>query len=72
MKTTSRISILLSAIIVIVSHQVALAQDHAAKVQEVLTLAHKYGRFNGSAKRASMKWRAFSTARARPFSPNVS
>ena len=49
MKTTSRVSILLSAIIVIVSQQVVLAQDHAAKVQEVLTLAHKYRRFNGTA-----------------------
>ncbi len=49
MKTTSRVSILLSAIIVIVSQQVALAQDHAAKIQEVLTLAHKYRKFNGSA-----------------------
>jgi CubicO group peptidase (beta-lactamase class C family) len=27
----------------------ALAQDHAAKIQEVLTLAHKYRQFNGSA-----------------------
>ncbi len=27
----------------------ALAQDHAAKIQEVLTLAHKYKQFNGSA-----------------------
>ena len=29
--------------------QVALAQDHAAKVKEVLELAHKYRQFNGSA-----------------------
>ncbi|HEX3249835.1 MAG TPA: serine hydrolase domain-containing protein [Pyrinomonadaceae bacterium] len=28
---------------------VALAQDHAAKIQEVLALAHKYRQFNGSA-----------------------
>jgi CubicO group peptidase (beta-lactamase class C family) len=32
-----------------VSQQVALAQDPVAKVQEVLMLAHKYGRFNGTA-----------------------
>lgn len=29
--------------------QVALAQDHAAKIKEVLELAHKYRQFNGSA-----------------------
>ena len=52
MKTASRISItsiLLTAIVLFVSQQVALAQDHAAKVQEVLTLANKYRQFNGSA-----------------------
>ena len=37
------------AIILSVSHQVALAQDHAAKIQEILALAHKYQQFNGSA-----------------------
>src|SRR5829696_3225550 len=37
------------AIAVVVSHQTALAQDHAAKIQEVLALAHKYQQFNGSA-----------------------
>jgi CubicO group peptidase (beta-lactamase class C family) len=37
------------AIVLLVSHQAALAQDHAAKTQEVLALAHKYRQFNGSA-----------------------
>jgi len=31
------------------SERVVLAQDHAAKVQEVLALAHKYRQFNGAA-----------------------
>src|SRR5690242_21652995 len=34
---------------VLVQQQTALAQDHAAKIQEVLALAHKYRQFNGSA-----------------------
>ena len=33
----------------IVSQSVALAQDHAAKIQQVLELAHKYRQFNGTA-----------------------
>ena len=33
----------------LVQQQTALAQDHAAKIQEVLTLAQKYRQFNGSA-----------------------
>src|SRR5215211_7652318 len=37
------------AIIVCTSQQAALAQDHAAKIQEVLALAHKYRQFHGSA-----------------------
>jgi len=37
------------ALVLLVSHQVALAQDHAAKIQELLALAHKYRQFNGSA-----------------------
>jgi hypothetical protein len=45
MKITSRKSILLTAIILLVSQRVALAQDHAAKVQEVLTVANKYRQF---------------------------
>src|SRR5687767_15185907 len=52
MKKTLRISITLvlyAATILLVSQQAALAQDHAAKIQEVLTLAHKYRQFNGSA-----------------------
>src|SRR5688500_2003248 len=52
MKKTFRISIsfvLYAASILLASQQVALAQDHATKVQEVLTLAHKYRQFNGSA-----------------------
>ena len=37
------------ALVLLVSHQAALAQDHAAKIQELLALAHKYRQFNGSA-----------------------
>ena len=37
------------AIILLFSPQVIVAQDHAAKIQEVLALAHKYRQFNGSA-----------------------
>ena len=35
--------------IILVTFSTALAQDHATKVQEVLTLAHKYRQFNGAA-----------------------
>ena len=38
-----------AAILLSITHHAVLAQDHAAKVQEVLTLAHKYKQFNGSA-----------------------
>ena len=41
--------LLLCALILLVSQSAALAQDHAAKIQEVLALAHKYKQFNGSA-----------------------
>src|SRR5215213_5178822 len=37
------------AIILLVSANVVVAQDHAAKIQELLALAHKYRQFNGSA-----------------------
>jgi len=37
------------AVILLVSANVVVAQDHAAKVQELLALAHKYRQFNGSA-----------------------
>jgi len=37
------------AIILLVSQTAVLAQDHAAKIQEVLSVAHKYRQFNGSA-----------------------
>src|SRR5215213_1943830 len=37
------------ALIIFTSQHAALAQDKAAKIQEVLALAHKYGQFNGSA-----------------------
>ncbi|HEX7333125.1 MAG TPA: serine hydrolase [Pyrinomonadaceae bacterium] len=46
--TTSRM-ILCTAIILFIYPHVALAQDHAAKIQEVLALAHKYRQFNGAA-----------------------
>ena len=38
-----------TAILLLGCHAAALAQDHAAKIQEVLTLAQKYKQFNGSA-----------------------
>ena len=49
MISTSRKVLLYAAIILCIAQQAALAQDHAAKVQEVLALAHKYEQFNGSA-----------------------
>src|ERR1044071_10085908 len=39
----------LLCIIILVTCSTALAQDHAAKIQEVLELAHKYRQFNGAA-----------------------
>src|SRR5215217_7140689 len=38
-----------AAIILLMAQHAALAQDHAAKIQEVLALAHKYRQFNGAA-----------------------
>ncbi len=40
---------LYTAVLLVTFQQAALAQDHAAKIQEVLSLAHKYRQFNGSA-----------------------
>src|SRR5688500_19318035 len=40
--------ILCTAIILFIYPHVALAQDRAAKIQEVLALAHKYRQFNGA------------------------
>ncbi|HEX2270221.1 MAG TPA: serine hydrolase [Pyrinomonadaceae bacterium] len=37
-----------TAVLLIGFQHAALAQDHAAKIQEMLTLAHKYRQFNGS------------------------
>ena len=34
--------------IIFVSQQIVFAQDHAAKIQELLSLAHRYRQFNGS------------------------
>ena len=45
---SSRILICVATVVFIFQHA-ALAQDHAAKIQEVLALAHKYRQFNGSA-----------------------
>ena len=42
-------SVVYTAILLFVFQHIALAQDHAAKIQEVLALAHKYRQFNGSA-----------------------
>jgi CubicO group peptidase (beta-lactamase class C family) len=46
--------LLYAAVVLIVSQQIALgqdklAQDKVAKIQEILSLAHKYGQFNGTA-----------------------
>lgn len=38
-----------STLLLILLQGVALAQDHAAKIREALTLAHKYRQFHGSA-----------------------
>ena len=42
-------SVVCVAILLFAFQQLALAQDHAAKIQELLALAHKYRQFNGSA-----------------------
>jgi CubicO group peptidase (beta-lactamase class C family) len=51
MKKTLRISITFfyAAVMLLATQQAALAQDHAAKIQQVLELANKYRQFNGSA-----------------------
>ncbi|HEV2834138.1 MAG TPA: serine hydrolase domain-containing protein, partial [Pyrinomonadaceae bacterium] len=41
--------VLINVGLILVVCQTALAQEHAAKIQEVLALAHKYRQFNGSA-----------------------
>jgi len=41
--------LLLYAAVLLFSQHAALAQNHEAKIQEVLSLAHKYRQFNGSA-----------------------
>ena len=50
-KTPSRPArlVLYAAVALFVFQHAALAQDKAAKIQEVLSLAHKYGQFNGAA-----------------------
>src|ERR1044072_7355875 len=40
---------LYTALILAIAQSTALSQDHAAKIQEVLALAHKYQQFNGTA-----------------------
>jgi CubicO group peptidase (beta-lactamase class C family) len=49
MRNYSGTTRLLCLTILLVTCSTALAQDHAAKVQEVLVLAHKYRQFNGTA-----------------------
>jgi CubicO group peptidase (beta-lactamase class C family) len=49
MKKTLRVSVIFAAALLLFCQQAALAQDHAAKINEVLTLANKYRMFNGSA-----------------------
>src|SRR5215470_14866012 len=41
--------LILVTTLLLICQYAALAQDHAAKIQEVLTLANKYRQFNGSA-----------------------
>ncbi|HEX7296588.1 MAG TPA: serine hydrolase domain-containing protein, partial [Pyrinomonadaceae bacterium] len=41
--------LLLSSVLAVFLQQTALAQDHAAKIQDVLATAHKYRQFNGAA-----------------------
>lgn len=41
--------LLCAAVLLLVSQHAALAQNHAAKIEEALTLAHKYRQFNGTA-----------------------
>jgi CubicO group peptidase (beta-lactamase class C family) len=41
--------LLCAAFILFIPQCKALAQDNAAKINEVLSLAHKYGQFNGAA-----------------------
>src|SRR6185503_14841310 len=40
--------LLLTSVLAVFLQQTALAQDHAAKIQEVLAVAHKYRQFNGA------------------------
>jgi CubicO group peptidase (beta-lactamase class C family) len=49
MRNYSGTTRLLCLAMLLVTCSTALAQDHAAKVQEVLVLAHKYRQFNGTA-----------------------
>jgi len=49
MTKTSIKSLLCVVIVLLASQQAALAQDHVAKIQQVLELANKYRQFNGSA-----------------------
>lgn len=56
MRTNFPLSVRLAvctALVLLLSQHAALGQnggkDHAAKIQEVLALAHKYGQFNGAA-----------------------
>src|SRR5919106_6486681 len=48
MRKTNRLCLCV-AIVLFAAQQVAIAQDHAAKIQELLALAHKYRQFNGTA-----------------------
>src|ERR1051325_4071421 len=48
-QSTPKYLLLASLLAVFVLPSFALAQDHAAKIQEMLALAHKYRQFNGSA-----------------------
>src|ERR1051325_2672251 len=48
-QSTPKYLLLASLLAVFLLPSLALAQDHAAKIQEMLALAHKYRQFNGSA-----------------------
>jgi CubicO group peptidase (beta-lactamase class C family) len=48
MRKTNRLWLCI-AVFLLASQHAAIAQDHTAKIQEVLALAHKYRQFNGTA-----------------------
>ena len=47
--STGKLRLQFALLLLVISAAPALAQDHAAKIKEVLELAHKYRQFNGAA-----------------------